>query len=243
MVNNKDEYFEWFKKYYSRVGKYISLRKGNYITGNIRPKSCHIKQKEAIIYIRSIVDKDNLCERCYEDLMFFTQYYAPRIRLVKSNEDFVYDAERKYNKDKRKLAKLFIECEGDYLTGITNIIESISFRTKYNDILKFNVTDDNYKLVYQINTALYRLHLQLEAKDKEMAKYFKPPKKSSLRVQFVKGLYPMYQFLINELGGQPKESRVIISTLIAKLGYNLEDKISDSSTAEEYIKNIFKTIK
>jgi len=239
----EDEDFEWFKKYYSKVGIYIKLRKAHYIAGNIKPRSSFIEQKEAVIYIRELVEKDCLGESEYEYLMFFVQFYAPRIKLLESNEDIFYDMERVGNKDEREFAKLFVECKGDYLTGITNIIESVSFRIKNGKILKFNVTDDNYKLVYQINAALYKLHLKLEENEKERAKYFKPSQKGSLRVQFVKGLYPMYKFLINELGGKPKESRVIIVNIIAKLGYNIEDKIDPGSIGEGYIKNIFNGMK
>ena len=239
----EDEYFEWFKNYYSKVGIYIKLRKAHSITGNIIPRSSFIEQKEAVIYIRELVEKRCLGEPEYECLMFFVQLYAPRIKLLKSNEDIFYDMERVGNNDERKFAKLFVECKGDYLTGITNIIESVSFRIKDGKILKFNVTDDNYKLVYQINTALYRLHLKLEENQKEMAKYFKPYRKDSLRVQFVKGLYPLYNFLLNELGVQPKDSRVIIVNLIEKLGYNIEDKIDPGSVGEGYIKHIFSGMK
>lgn len=244
---------EAFKKLYTKINKYLPITNKMWIKGDIIPHSSLLSEKEGICFIGELCVSQNWSYQVYEELKFFLYYYSPHIKQLLYAEDDkksgdinkgFYYTNMHYNKNKKAFSELFLHNEGDFLKGYKNILRGISFETIDGKRIRVS-TDEEDKLVSQIYLALYRLYLKIEAESKKHPSPYNAQRDASLRAKMVKRFYPMYLYLTTELNSTQKKARIIIATLIEKLGYEIVDSETKKVKyiTEEYLKTYFNEVK
>lgn len=193
----------------------------------------HSVPQEAIDYINKLLKTYNLNDNHCKDLYFSTCYYIGTINKLKRDESCFYSMHKQYIEDKKQFAKLFKNCEGDFIGGIALDIEAISFTSNTEKRpIRIDKKKD-YRLISRITKALYQLHLDMEKETlfKKISPRFEVEIKKAMS-QF----FWLYQYIHKELKITKKESCKIVSEFIKSLGYELVTE----QLEKDYLYNIFK---
>lgn len=233
----KDDDLIQFKEYYKRVGKYIHLDTITPVV--IGSNKANATPKEAITFLKEIAIREKLNHDYYKDLEFFAHYHSAGIKqLIRKEKNFKKDL--KYKNDRKAFAKIFKNCKNkDVIGGFVPEIESITFKVKdQSRTIRIDSNIEN-KMILQLNYDLYKLYFDLE----ENIFYDTKHRFESERKLAMKQFYKLHLYCLHELKAVSQVgSTRFISQLIEKLGYNLSEKITESSP-ESYLNDIFKQVK